>query len=68
MAPVAELEVTPAGELVSARIVSARQERPGGPVLDPTGAAARQIAMLTARDIPEAGIAIAADGTVSWRR
>jgi hypothetical protein len=68
MAPVAELEVTPAGELVSARIVSARQERPGGPTLDPTGAAAFQIAFLTARDIPEAGIAIAADGSVSWRR
>jgi hypothetical protein len=68
MAPIAQLEVAPDGALVSARIVSARQDRPGGPVPDPTGAAARQIAMLTARDMPEAGIAVAADGTVSWRR
>ena len=68
LAPVAALEVTPAGELVSARIVSARQDRPGGPVLDPSGAAARRIAELTARDVPEAGIRIEADGTVRWRR
>jgi len=68
LAPVAALEVGPAGELVSARIVSARQDRPGGPYLDPAGGAARRIAELTTRDIPEAGIRIAADGTVQWRR
>jgi hypothetical protein len=68
LAPIARLEVTPTGELVSARIVSARQDRPGGPYHDPSGAAARRIAELTARDIPEAGITIAADGTVAWRR
>jgi hypothetical protein len=68
LAPVAAVEVTPEGELVSARIVSARQDRPGGPVFDPTGAAARRIAELTARDIPEAGISIEADGAVRWRR
>ncbi|HEX8643461.1 MAG TPA: CapA family protein [Allosphingosinicella sp.] len=68
LAPIAHLEVAPTGELVSARIVSARQDRPGGPYHDPSGAAARRIAELTARDVPEAGISIAADGTVSWRR
>ena len=68
LAPVASVDVTPTGELVSARIVSARQDRPGGPVHDPSGAAAARIAVLTARDIPEAGISIAADGTVRWRR
>ncbi|MDP8995347.1 MAG: CapA family protein, partial [Pseudomonadota bacterium] len=68
LAPVAALEVDPAGELVSARIVSARQDRPGGPYLDPSGAAARRIAEVTARDFPEAGIRIDADGTVRWRR
>lgn len=68
LAPIASLEVDRTGNLVSAQILSARQERPGGPIWDPTGGAARQIAALTARDVPEAGITIAADGTVSWRR
>lgn len=68
LAPVADLEVARDGTLVSARIVSARQDRPGGPVFDPGHAAARQIAMLTARDFPETGVSVAADGTVSWRR
>ena len=68
LAPIARIEVTPAGELVSARIVSARQERPGGPTLDPAGGAARRIAELSLRDVPEAGIRIEADGTVRWRR
>jgi hypothetical protein len=68
LAPIADLTVNRAGELQGARIVSARQERPGGPALDPTNAAASQIALLTARDIPEAGISIAPDGTISWRR
>lgn len=68
MAPVAVLEVGGDGALQSARIVSARQERPGGPVLDPTNAAARRIADLTARDFPETGTRVAPDGTVSWPR
>lgn len=68
LAPIAALEVNGAGELVSARIVSARQDRPGGPYYDPAGAAARRIAELTSRDIPEAGIRIDSDGTVRWRR
>jgi hypothetical protein len=68
LAPVADLRVDRAGNLLAARIVSARQERPGGPVIDPSGGAARQIAVLTARDFPEAGVTIAPDGTISWRR
>jgi hypothetical protein len=68
LAPIAALEVARDGSLASARIVSARQDRPGGPYHDPDGAAARRIAELTARDFPESGIAIAPDGTVSWRR
>jgi hypothetical protein len=68
LAPIAALEVDRRGNLLAAKIVSARQERPGGPVLDPTGAAARRIAELTARDFPESGVTIATDGTVSWPR
>ena len=68
LAPIADLTVDRAGALQSARIVSARQERPGGPVFDPTHAAARRIGVLTARDIPESGVTIAEDGTVNWPR
>ena len=68
LAPIAALEVDRTGNLLAAKIVSARQVRPGGPSFDPSGAAARQIAVLTARDCPESGVTISADGTVSWRR
>ncbi|HEV7660345.1 MAG TPA: CapA family protein [Allosphingosinicella sp.] len=68
LAPIAALEVARDGRLLSARIVSARQERPGGPVYDPAGGAARQIAALTAQDFPDSGLRIAGDGTVRWAR
>jgi len=68
LAPIADLRVDRSGNLVSARIVSARQEKPGGPVHDATNAAAARIAQLTARDFPESGVTIAPDGTVSWRQ
>ena len=67
-APIADLQVARDGALVSARIVSARQDRPGGPYMDPAGSAARQIAMLTARDMADSGTTVADDGTVSWPR
>ncbi|MFM7028298.1 MAG: CapA family protein [Chakrabartia sp.] len=66
LAPIVDLRVDKAGALQSARIVSARQTRPGGPVLDPTHEAARTIAELTASDLPEAGIQISATGEISW--
>lgn len=68
LAPIADIEVGKDGALQAARIVSARQDRPGGPYLDTTGAAARRIAELSQRDFPESGISIAADGTVSWAK
>jgi len=68
LAPIADLQVGRDGALVSARIVSAIQTRPGGPALDPTGGAARRIAELTRQDLPGAGVTIADDGTVSWPR
>lgn len=66
LAPAARLRVSRDGRLLDARIVSFRQAAPGGPVPDPDGAAARRIAMLTARDIPDAGIRIDRDGMVLW--
>lgn len=68
LVPIADIDVAKDGSLVGARIVSARQDRPGGPYIDTTGAAARRVAELSRRDIPESGISIAADGTVSWKK
>ena len=68
LAPIADIDVAKDGSLKAARIVSARQDRPGGPYIDTTGAAARRVAELSQRDIPESGISIAADGTVSWKK
>lgn len=67
LAPIADLRVARDGRLLSARIVSARQDRPGGPYFDPAGGAARRIAALTAQDFPDSGLSIAEDGTVRWR-
>ena len=67
LAPIADLQVGRDGALRSARIVSARQTRPGGPVYDPTGAAGQRMAELAQRVIPEAGITIDREGVVSWR-
>ena len=64
--PIADLVVDGEGRVKEARIVSARQDRPGRPYLDPTNAAADTTARLTARDFPEAGITFAPDGTLSW--
>jgi Bacterial capsule synthesis protein PGA_cap len=67
-APIADIRVAKDGSLLSARIVSARQSKPGGPTFDPTHAAAKQIAMLTARDFPETGTIVSATGEISWRK
>jgi Bacterial capsule synthesis protein PGA_cap len=68
LAPVADIQVARDGSLMSARIVSAKQAKPGGPVFDPTNAAAKRIAFLTARDFPETGVSVSDDGVVSWRK
>jgi hypothetical protein len=66
LAPVVDLAVARDGALRRARIVSALQAAPGGPRLDPSGAAAELMGRQSARDIPEAGIEIGADGEVRW--
>ncbi|QLC26171.1 CapA family protein [Parasphingopyxis algicola] len=68
LAPVARLEVDGEGALVSADIVSARQDRPGGPYLDRSNAAAQRTAVLTARDFPESRVRIGFDGRLDWPR
>lgn len=68
LAPVAQLEVDGEGALISGQIVSARQDRPGGPYLDRSNAAAQRVATLTARDFPESRVRIDANGQLDWPR
>jgi hypothetical protein len=68
LAPVLDLEVDLDGRAVTARIVSARQTGRGSPRLDPGGRAARLIAELSRKDVPEAGLEFAPDGRISWNR
>lgn len=67
-APIADIRVAKDGTLLTARIISARQDKPGGPYLDSNHAAAKQIAMLTARDFPETGVSVSPDGEISWTK
>jgi Bacterial capsule synthesis protein PGA_cap len=66
LAPVADIRVGKDGSLLSARIVSAKQTKPGGPAFDPFHAAAKQIGMLTKRDFAETGVTVSATGEISW--
>jgi len=66
MAPIAEVIVDKSGKLRAARIISAKQEMPGGPRIDPGHTAARAIAELTASDVPESRTVVAPDGRISW--
>jgi hypothetical protein len=65
VAPVVDLELARDGRLLKARIHSARQEGGGVPRIDDSGAAARAVAELTARDIPEAGLRFGPDGEIT---
>lgn len=66
LVPIADLAVARDGTLRRARIVSAVQPPPGGPQLDPSGAAAELMGRQSLRDIPAAGVRIDADGEVRW--
>jgi len=66
-APILDLTLTRAGDLVEGRIISALQQRPDGVSLDPEQRAARLIADLSAEDIPGSGISIDADGRMRAR-
>lgn len=65
-APIADLQVARDGTLLSGRIVSARQVKPGGPFIDTSNSVAQFMGVQSRRDIPESGTDIAPDGTISW--
>ncbi len=62
LAPVLQVTLTGDGRFVDGQLISARQQRPLGPVPDPSYAAARFIAKLTAEDFPETDLVINAEG------
>lgn len=55
------------GAFLRGRIVSARQQRPEGPILDESHAAARLMGELTRQDFPENGLQLDAMGNISLR-
>ena len=64
IAPVAEVNIDKLGHIQSVRLHSVMQEHPGGPRLDPSGAAAKFVARLTAQDFPEVRAQFLPDGRI----
>ncbi|MGD9386292.1 MAG: CapA family protein [Thioalkalispiraceae bacterium] len=65
LAPILKVTLYDNGEFKSGQIISARQIRPNGPVLDPAHTAAKLIAELTRLDFPESSLEISPDGQIS---
>lgn len=65
IAPVVDLSLAHDGRLLEARIHSIRQLGAGVPRIDDTGAAARAVAELTARDFPESRLVFGLDGEIT---
>lgn len=61
-----EAELAANGVLKAAKLHALALDSEGVPHPDPSGAAWKQIAELTAADFPEHGVTIGADGTLSW--
>ena len=62
---VLELRLAPDGRFLGGRIHPARQERPGGPRLDPSGAVVPLVRRLSAEDFGPTAVRVADDGTIS---
>ncbi len=64
LAPILKVELADDGEFLAGRIISARQMRPLGPVLDVEHTAARLIGELTRQDFPTTPLEINASGLI----
>lgn len=67
LAPILNVTLYDDGEFKSGQIVSARQIRPKGPMLDPEHAAARLMAELTQLDFPNTPLEISPEGQISLK-
>ncbi len=64
-APILLVDLDHQGRFIGGRIVSAIQQRPVGPVPDPTQRVVREMAELTRADFPDTPLRIAPDGTLT---
>jgi poly-gamma-glutamate capsule biosynthesis protein CapA/YwtB (metallophosphatase superfamily) len=62
---VLEVRLAPDGTFLSGRIHPARQEKPGGPHLDPSGAIVPLVRRLSQEDFGASAVHVADDGTIS---
>jgi len=65
LAPILNVSLYDDGEFKSGQIISARQLRPNGPVLDPNHTAAKLMADLTRWDFPHTPLEISTTGLIS---
>lgn len=65
LAPILRVQMTVDGHFLAGEIISARQYRPNGPLLDPSHQAARLMAELTRLDFPQTDLEISANGQIS---
>jgi hypothetical protein len=64
LALVLDVSLAPGGAFLGGRIHPARQERPGGPRLDPTGAVIAAVRRLSQEDFGASAVRVAEDGTI----
>jgi poly-gamma-glutamate capsule biosynthesis protein CapA/YwtB (metallophosphatase superfamily) len=64
LAPILSVELNEQGDFLEGEIISARQLRPRGPVLDKTNEAAELISKLTKQDFPETPLTISVNGKI----
>lgn len=67
LAPILMANLRPNGAFLGGQIVSARQQRPEGPILDENHAAARLIRQLTQQDFPGTQLLLDSIGNISLR-
>lgn len=67
LAPILNITLTAAGRFKGGQIISARQYRPRGTLLDKTGAAATLIKKLTQEDFPETALEFFKNGVIKPR-
>ena len=64
LAPILKVRLAANGQFLDGRLISARQQRPQGPIPDASHAAARRIAELTREDFPDTPLLIDSQGNL----
>ena len=67
LAPLLQVTLTEQGEFVQGRIISARQQRPLGPIPDVSNEAASLMKRLTEEDFPNTTLAVDEQGQITKR-